>query len=148
MSLVPASRRFVKFFDTMVAIGCLFLLIVGVYSFNEVDLSTCTVTKGCLRPPICPGNLCEYGATWRLVEQDEIKYVEFELFGDIKSSNGFISLVFSRDPYFVSETQFIPTNGVIFSIYIFSNLLVFILFIYPEFSFILYYCRLFWFPPF
>lgn len=89
-------------FVRMIVFGILHFLVVSALGFKDVDLSTCTVTKGCLRPPICVDNLCEYGATWRLVEQNEIQYIEFELFGDIKSSSGFISLVFSRDPYFVS----------------------------------------------
>ncbi|VDD79096.1 unnamed protein product [Mesocestoides corti] len=84
----------------MLSFSFVLFIISGVFSFKDVDLSTCTVTKGCLRPPVCADNLCEYGATWRLVEQEQIQYIEFELFGDIKSSSGFISLVFSKDPYF------------------------------------------------
>lgn len=86
----------------MIVLGILFFLVAGALGITPVDLSTCIVTKGCLRPPICGEDMCEYGATWRLVEQDGIQYVEFELFGDVKSSSGFISLVFSRDPHFVS----------------------------------------------
>uniref|UniRef100_A0A5K3EET3 CUB domain-containing protein n=1 Tax=Mesocestoides corti TaxID=53468 RepID=A0A5K3EET3_MESCO len=55
---------------------------------------------------IISDNLCEYGATWRLVEQEQIQYIEFELFGDIKSSSGFISLVFSKDPYFMGPVAY------------------------------------------
>ncbi|VUZ49205.1 unnamed protein product [Hymenolepis diminuta] len=84
----------------MIVLGVLFFLVTGALGITPVDLSTCIVTKGCLRPSICEEDMCEYGATWRLVEQDGIQYVEFELFGDIKSSSGFISLVFSRDPHF------------------------------------------------
>ncbi|VDO04044.1 unnamed protein product [Rodentolepis nana] len=84
----------------MIVFGVLFFLVAGALGFTPIDLSSCTVTKGCIRPSVCDDNACEYGATWRLVEQDEIQYVEFELFGDVKSSSGFISLVFSRDPYF------------------------------------------------
>lgn len=86
----------------MIALSIVFFLTTGALGISPADLSACTVTKGCLRPAICEENMCEYGATWRLVEQDEIQYIEFELFGDVKSSSGFISLVFSRDPYFVS----------------------------------------------
>ncbi len=86
----------------MISVGFLFIFAVGGFAFKDIDLSTCGVTKGCLRPSVCADDYCEFGATWRLVDEEGVEYIEFELLGDIKSSSGFISLVFSKDPYFVS----------------------------------------------
>ncbi|VDL90923.1 unnamed protein product [Schistocephalus solidus] len=69
-------------------------------AFQEIDLTNCGVTKGCLRPSVCADDHCEYAATWRLIDQDSVDYIEFELLGDVKSSDGFVTLVFSKDRHF------------------------------------------------
>lgn len=91
----------------MTRILALLLLVYCTYAFSEIDLSTCGVTKGCLRPSVCANDFCEFAATWRLVDEDGVEYIEFELLGDVKSSSGFISLVFSKDAYFVSFRSYV-----------------------------------------
>lgn len=89
----------------MLVLTLIVLFSVGIYAdFEGISLEECGSTKGCFRPSTCPDQFCEYGATWRLVDVNGLIYVEFELLGNVKSSDGFISLAFSKNAYFVSVT--------------------------------------------